>query len=493
METPAIGQRGVSLTPMLSWMASAGANDYLVFLGTDQNEVQNAGQEDAVFQGPVAVTNFMPAELEGNTEYFWRIDARGVGGIAAGDIWRFTTAPGRAEDPMPTVNQMNVALDTSLSWSGRSGAISHDVYLGTDETAVTNATMGDPEFQINQAGTEFTPALPLAGNTQYFWRIDEVGMFGTTKGLIWRFTTGAGQAEVVSPADGETLVALMPTLMWTAGDGAAQHDVYIGTSEDAVNNAGTGSPEYQARRNVTNFTTPTRLAGSTTHFWRIDSVTAGGQITKGEVWQFRTRPGRASDPMPANFATDVAVDALLMWTGDAEALRFEVYVGTNQTDVIDATNISVPGGVQFFDTEDTTIDPGNYADGSTQFWRVDTIAVDDATITRGPIWRFTVATVDPPAQVTGPSPFSGATGVALSPTLTWAAATGAASYDVYFGTSMAAVLNATTGDTEFQGNQTNRNFSPGMLMANTTYFWRIDSKNTAGTTEGAVWSFATGN
>src|SRR5690606_31466524 len=114
---------------------------------------------------------------EGNTEYFWRVDARGVGGVAEGAVWRFTTAPARADNPMPTQNQMNVALNAALTWTAGSGAMSHDVYLGTDETAVTGATNASAEFQVNQIGTTFTPALPLAGNTTYYWRIDEVGAF----------------------------------------------------------------------------------------------------------------------------------------------------------------------------------------------------------------------------------------------------------------------------------------------------------------------------
>ena len=489
--TPPIGQRGVALSPMLSWLASVNANDYLVYLGDDEAAVESADQQDAVFQGSVNVTNFAPAELEGNTEYFWRVDARGVGGVAEGAVWRFTTAPARADNPMPTQNQMNVALNAALTWTAGSGAMSHDVYLGTDETAVTGATNASAEFQVNQIGTTFTPALPLAGNTTYYWRIDEVGAFGTTKGRVWTFKTGAGQATEISPADGDTLVPLMPTLQWTPGDGAMSHDVYLGTSEDAVENAGTGSPEYQARRNLPNFTPGARLAGSTTHFWRIDSVTADGLVTRGEVWQFRTRPGAASDPSPMNFAMDVATNALLMWTADAEALRFEVYVGTNMTDVMNAGSGAVPAGVTLIDTDQTTVDPGDFAADATVFWRVDTIAVDDLTVTRGTVWRFTV--IGAPAQATGPSPFNGAVDASQSPTLTWSASDGAATYDVYFGTNMANVLNATTADTEFQGNQASRSFAPGMLSANTTYYWRIDAKNSAGTTKGAVWSFTTGN
>jgi hypothetical protein len=53
---------------------------------------------------------------------------------------------------------------------------------------------------------------------------------------------------------------------------------------------------------------------------------------------------------------------------------------------------------------------------------------------------------------------------------------------VYFGTVSPGT---------FQGNQTETLFNPGTLNADTTYYWRIDEKNPAGTTTGRIWSFTT--
>jgi len=53
---------------------------------------------------------------------------------------------------------------------------------------------------------------------------------------------------------------------------------------------------------------------------------------------------------------------------------------------------------------------------------------------------------------------------------------------VYFGT---------TSPGTFQGNQTATTFEPGTMANDTTYYWRIDEVNPAGTTTGAVWSFTT--
>ncbi len=44
-----------------------------------------------------------------------------------------------------------------------------------------------------------------------------------------------------------------------------------------------------------------------------------------------------------------------------------------------------------------------------------------------------------------------------------------------------------------RGNRPTRTYFPGTLDKNTTYDWRVDQKNSAGTTQCEVWSFTTGS
>lgn len=93
--------------------------------------------------------------------------------------------------------------------------------------------------------------------------------------------------------------------------------------------------------------------------------------------------------------------------------------------------------------------------------------------------------LEPPSPATNPSPGHGATNVLVSATVSWSAGGGATSHDVYFGT------NPSPGAGEFQGNKPATTFDPGPLTGSTTYYWRIDEVNAAGTTTGSVWSFTT--
>ena len=93
------------------------------------------------------------------------------------------------------------------------------------------------------------------------------------------------------------------------------------------------------------------------------------------------------------------------------------------------------------------------------------------------------ATPGPPAAPSLSSPGNGVTGVLVAPALTWNAASGAASYDVYFGTLSSPPMVTNTTATSY---------SPGPLNSGSIYYWRIVARNTVGTTSSATWSFTTG-
>jgi hypothetical protein len=88
----------------------------------------------------------------------------------------------------------------------------------------------------------------------------------------------------------------------------------------------------------------------------------------------------------------------------------------------------------------------------------------------------------PPGQASSPNPPDGATGVFLTPDLTWTAALFVTSHDVYFGTDSSP---------PFVGNQSSTTFKPGSLEYSTRYYWRIDERNKWGITTSQLWYFTT--
>jgi hypothetical protein len=80
------------------------------------------------------------------------------------------------------------------------------------------------------------------------------------------------------------------------------------------------------------------------------------------------------------------------------------------------------------------------------------------------------------------SPANSASDVSLAPALTWNAASGATSYDVYFGASSTP---------PFVLNTTSTTYTPGTLAAGTSYYWKIVARYPGGNVGSAAWTFRT--
>ncbi|UCD49207.1 MAG: discoidin domain-containing protein [Phycisphaerales bacterium] len=109
------------------------------------------------------------------------------------------------------------------------------------------------------------------------------------------------------------------------------------------------------------------------------------------VMIFGVSPGLASDPHPADGATDVIRDSILSWQPGEFAATHDVYLGTAFDDVNDASRAN-PGDVLASQGQTgTSYDAGRLELGQTYYWRVDEVnAAPDNTIFKGNVWSFTV-------------------------------------------------------------------------------------------------------
>jgi len=86
---PTHGAVDVPVDKVLSWVDGGGATSYDVYFGT------NPIPSD--FKGNQPGTTYDP-DLQENTKYYWRIDAKNAGGTTPGDVWSFDTVEGRRPD-----------------------------------------------------------------------------------------------------------------------------------------------------------------------------------------------------------------------------------------------------------------------------------------------------------------------------------------------------------------------------------------------------------
>lgn len=90
--------------------------------------------------------------------------------------------------PSPA-NVSEVALPpASLTWTAGIEAVQHDVYMGTNRSAVESANLSSAEYRGRVNSATFAPGA-LASETTYFWRIDSVDSGGAVSpGRVWSFT-----------------------------------------------------------------------------------------------------------------------------------------------------------------------------------------------------------------------------------------------------------------------------------------------------------------
>ncbi len=77
--------------------------------------------------------------------------------------------------------------ETDFSWTAGEGAVSHNLYLGTDYDAVLSANTTSKEFMGNLEETTYHPT-DLSHKYRYYWRVDEVDKDQeVTKGKVMWF------------------------------------------------------------------------------------------------------------------------------------------------------------------------------------------------------------------------------------------------------------------------------------------------------------------
>ncbi len=406
------------------------------------------------------------------------------------------------------------------------------------------------------------PRMFFAGGTQESgetpqgaWNFTADGeiMFGNA--VNYMLSIPARYASMPTPADGASgLPYEQVVLSWTAGTTAASHDVYFGTSAEAVASASTDVNDsmdvlVSVGQEGTSFD-PGNLEFGTTYYWRVDEVGAAPDFKtyKGEVWSFTVETyteiienvtASASSSESDLFGPEKTVDGsglddndlhstngTAMWlsSGTPDEVVYIEYAfdkpyrlgtawvwnsntaiektyGYGLKDVtietsMDGTTWTTLGDVEFAQAPGTngyahdTVDMGGTIAMYVRF-------VANSNWGGGPRYglsevRFVAITG--PAAASQPQPASGATDVAVNATLHWRPDMYAISHQLYLSTDKAAVEDGTAlvGETE-----TNSfDLSPLGLNIGTTYYWKVNEihgPNDPEPLEAEVWSFTTEN
>jgi hypothetical protein len=360
--SPANSATGVSIYPTLKWTAGACANSHDVYFGTSNPPAYKTNQTGTKYDNV--------GQLAPNTLYYWRIDEVGGAGTTTGTVWSFTTAavPSQASSPNPSNGSGSVSRTPTLSWTAAGTANSHDVYFGTTSANVTAATHSSAEYKGNQLTYPYAPGT-LASNTTYYWRIDEVGNGGTTKGATWSFTT-IMPTFVAAGAVASNTTAISPALP----AGIATGDIlllFLETANQAITiptpNGGTWTQVASSPQSTGSGTTATRL----TAFWSRYNGTQGapttsdsgdhqlgriiairGAVDTGNPWDVTAGGVEAASDTSGSIpgatttvANTLVVAAIATALPDASSTaKFSAWTNANLTSVTERTDNTVTAG-----------------------------------------------------------------------------------------------------------------------------------------------------
>jgi len=471
--SPSNNARNVPLDVTLEWAGVTGALSYGVQVATDNNFNQIVAEAESLTTRSYAVNG-----LSGNTSYRWRV--RGHGPNGAGDwsgSWSFETASALPTAPalsLPVDKATNVPFTITLSWIGVGGAQSYNLQLSTDRTFKTV----DVE-QTGLTGTTFE-ATGLTASTIYYWRISATNSAGTGPWSgDWSFTTGTGlpaAPEMVSPSNEAKGVSINPLFSWQPLQGVLSYSIQIASDRQfrtlATEQSGLTSPSFSY----------TGLNPSSTYYWRLSAVNTLGQGPWSDEWSFETGTGALGAPVlisPSDKAQGVSTNPILMWVTSPGAQSYAVQYSTDRNFRKDVVEIS---GIVTSMTSLEELTPEE-----TYFWRV--MARDSS---RQSEWSVEFSFETGTGKLGAPSPIApadGATGVSLVPTLSWSEMPGASTYGVQvasdrnFRTLIAEVLNLERPS-----------FQPPILASNSSYYWRVNASDSAGTSPwSGEWAFVTGS
>lgn len=476
--SPYDGQTGILLpTGYLQWNVTdpdpGDTFTYDVYFGTTNPPPLKVTSQTSNTYGPVQLAHY--------TIYYWKIVAKDqYGSETSSPVLSFTTMnypPQFNGSYTPANGATNIPLtspENKLSWSASDptpgDVLTFDVYFGTSSPP--------PLVSSNQTAMNYKPGQ-LDHWTIYYWKIVARDNHGAeAQSPILSFMTLNNKPTFIStfPAHQSIAVSTTPTLTWSFSDidpdDTLTYDLYFGTVSPP--------PLIFANQAVTSYQ-PGQLSFATKYHWKIVARdNHGGETSKNRTFTTQSHPPQFTSFSPVNGATDVNPQAVLAWVASdpdlGDTLTYDIYFGLSSDPPLVATNLTSP----FYLPETLPVFTKYY-------WKI--IARDSSGVeTTGPILSFT--TGDRPTTFQSFFPSNLATNVSITPTLTWSASDpdpgDTLVYDVYFGTSSSPPLVAS--------NLINSTYSPGKLLPQTTYFWKVVARcNHLVETSSAILTFTTSN
>jgi len=471
---------------------SINANNASTTVSFDYGTTTSYGTNVTATQSPVTGTTATAVSsgltgLVPNTTYHYRVKGVNTTGTTNGTDLTFTTTaavPTATTSAATSITTTGATLNGSINANNASTTVSFD--YGTTTSYGTNVTATQSPVSGTTATTVTYTLTGLAPNTTYHYRVNGVNTAGTTNGTDMTFTTAA-----VVPNTTTTAATLITTTGATLNGSVNANNASTAVSFDygLTTSYGTSVTATQSPVSGTTATSVsyvlTGLVPNTTYHFRVKGVNTAG-TTYGTDLTFATLaavPTATTASATAITTTEAILNGSVNANNASTAVSFEYGLTPNYGTSVTA----VPGTAT--GTTATAVSYGltGLVPNTTYHYRVN--GVNTAGTTNGTDLTFTTTAAVPSITTTSATDIS-TTSATLNGSINANNASTAVSFEYgltpNYGTSVTAVPRTATGTTAIA-------VSYGLtgLVPNTTYHYRVNGVNTAGTTNGTDLTFTT--
>jgi photosystem II stability/assembly factor-like uncharacterized protein len=286
--------------------------------------------------------------------------------------------------------------------------------------------------------------------------------YGTSKIRAATYGRGLWEAEIpvvqltaptlASPANQATGIVTNPTLSWNSVTGVTGYQVHYSTSSSFAT--------YSEVNTTSTSTALSNLSYLTTYYWRARSTDGSSFSPWSTTNSFTTESIVLASPVltaPDDLATNVPVNTTLSWSPVTNAASYVVQYSTSSTFGTYTERTSTT----------TSLSLTGLAYNTLYYWRVKAV---NGGVTGGWSNRSFTTVQLTLSEPTLSSPSNGATGVSVSPNLSWLSVANATGYIIQYST-----VSDFTTNTETTSTSTSKSLSG--LSYSTTYYWRVKATN----------------
>ncbi|HAJ80532.1 MAG TPA: hypothetical protein DCO75_12275, partial [Fibrobacteres bacterium] len=344
-----------------------------------------------------------------------------------------------------------------------SGATLYRIQVSPDTNFSTAAIV------VDSTQNDSSRVVTLSYGTKYFWRVLAKNDGGDTSiwSTEWKFKTLLAAPVLKTPLSGATGQAIADTLKWSRVSGATSYKVQVSTDTGFTTITDSGT-QTDSSRTVS-------LVNNTGYFWHVRAISTDDTSAWSTEYKFYTVPATPILSSPSNGSAGLPVKDTLKWGGVSGATFYNVQISKDSNFTSESLSIN-----------DTALSSlkivSGLSNGRKYFWRVNASNTNGSSAWSSR-WKFItiIAASGIPSLA---YPDSGSVNRPLIDTLKWNAVTDAAFYNLQVSTVSdfsvklldSAGLNVTSCLVK--------------LSNDSTYYWRVNSKNSGGASAwSSVWKF----